>query len=266
MQIDGYATRHATCVLCPNPGPMTLDGTNTWVVRDPDTGDAAVVDPGPRDEEHLRRVARTAGERLAVTLVTHHHPDHTDGLRYFRELTGAPVRAVDAAHCDGGAVLRDGETVPVGGLRLRVLATPGHTSDSACFHLPEDDAVLTGDTVLGRGTTVLADSAGLAGYMRSLYRLRDLVDSAGVSVLLPGHGPACSEPWAKLTSYVEHREERLSQVAEAVRAGAREPADVVARVYTDLDPQTRPAAEWSVRAQLRYLAERGDIPAAAGET
>ncbi|MUL44114.1 MBL fold metallo-hydrolase [Streptomonospora sp. PA3] len=267
MRIDGSGTLRANCVLCPNPGPMTLDGTNTWVLREPGARGVIVVDPGPHDERHLERVARTVqeqGAQVAVTLLTHHHPDHSDGARYFSELTGAPVRAVEPELRIGGDGLSDGDTVEVDGLQLRVLATPGHTADSLCLHLPADDVVLTGDTVLGAGTTMIADD-GLAAYMDSLHRLRELTESAGVRALLPGHGPICTEPRDKLAEYIGHREARLAQITAAVEAGDRTAEEIVARVYAGIEEGVVPAARSSVRAQLRYLAKRGDIPAELGE-
>ncbi|GAB3206429.1 MBL fold metallo-hydrolase [Marinactinospora thermotolerans] len=263
MRIDGSGTLRASCVLCPNPGPMTLDGTNTWVLREPGTRGVVVVDPGPHDERHLERVARTVqeqGAQVAVTLLTHRHSDHSAGAPYFSELTGAPVRSVDPAHRIGAEGLADGEVIDVDGLELRVIATPGHTADSVSFHLPADDVVLTGDTVLGRGTTVLAEDGDLGAYMDSLTRLRSLVAAEGIRALLPAHGPICTEPLAWIDSYIGHREERLAQITDAVEAGAATSDEIVARVYAGIDPDVLPAARASVRAQLRYLAKRGDVP------
>lgn len=263
MRIDGSGTLRANCILCPNPGPMTLDGTNTWILREPGARWVVVVDPGPHDERHLERVARTVqeqGAQVAVTLLTHHHFDHAEGARYFSELTGSPVRAVHPEVRIGGDGFTDGETIDVDGLELRVLATPGHTADSVAFHVPADDIVLTGDTVLGRGTTVISDDGDLADYLDSLNRLSDLVRTTDVRALLPGHGPICTEPLSKVETYIEHREERLAQIAAAVRGGAATPGEVVDHVYSDIDESLRGAAELSVRAQLRYLAKRGDVP------
>lgn len=263
MRIDGSGTLRSSCVLCPNPGLMTLDGTNTWVLREPGSRGAVVVDPGPDDECHLERVVRTVQERgagVAAGLITHNHPDHTDGVPYLAELTGAPVHAVDPGVRAGGEGLRDGQTFNVDGLEIGVLATPGHTDDSVCFLLEADGALLTGDTVLGHGTTVIDGDDGLAPYMRSLYRLRDLVREHGVRVLLPGHGPMLHEPARVLQHYIDHRESRLEQVREAVEAGAAGAEDVVARVYPDVDEEIRFAALASVRAQLRYLASHGGLP------
>ncbi|MEY9214213.1 MBL fold metallo-hydrolase [Thermobifida halotolerans] len=264
MRIDGSGTLRASCVLCPNPGPMTLDGTNTWVLREPGARSVLVVDPGPDHERHLERVARMVqeqGSQVTQTLLTHGHADHSAGARYFSELTGSQVRAVDPRHRISGDGLTDGETIEADGLEVRVLHTPGHTADSVSFHLPADDVIITGDTVLGRGTAVIADDGGdLGDYLKSLTLLRDLVNSADIRALLPAHGPVCTEPLLKLTYYIEHREERLGQISDAVAAGADSLAEVVDRVYGDVDESVRFAAESSVRAQLRYLIKRGDVP------
>ena len=256
----GAATARAQCVLAPNPGPMTLDGTNTWVLAEPGSSAAAVVDPGPLDEGHLRRVVASvegAGRRVALTLLTHGHPDHSAGARRFAELTGSPVRALDPAHRLGDEGLGEGDVVEAAGLELRVLATPGHTADSLSFLLVADAAVLTGDAVLGRGTTVVASPDGRLGdYLASLRRLRDLAEASRARLLLPGHGPVLPDALAAVQSYLRHRAERLSQVEAALAAGARTAPDVVRAVYADVDPVLWPAAELSVRAQMEYLAGR----------
>lgn len=263
MRIDGSGTLRASCVLCPNPGPMTLEGTNTWILREPGARGVVVVDPGPHDERHLERVARTVqeqGAQVLMTLLTHRHPDHAEGGRYFSELTGAPVHAVDPAVRVGGRGLSDGEVLEADGLEVRVIATPGHTDDSVCLMVEADGAILTGDTILGRGTTVIDGDDGLAPYMKSLYRLRDLVREYDVRTLLPAHGPVLTSPAETLDSYIDHRESRLAQVLEAVRAGATGVEEIVDRVYPDVDEQIRFAAVSSVRAQLRYLSVRGELP------
>lgn len=264
----GAGTPRATCVLAPNPGPMTLDGTNTWVLGEPGSKEAVVVDPGPLHEGHLRAVlaaAEGAGRRVALVLLTHGHLDHSEGARRLAETTGTAVRALDPAQRLGEEGLGEGDAVTVGGLELRVLATPGHTADSLSFLLPADAAVLTGDTVLGRGTTVVAHPEGrLADYLGSLRRLLELTGPGSgfpVGTLLPGHGPVLSDAAAAVEHYLRHRAERLDQVAAALAAGAREPEQVVRTVYADVDPVLWPAAERSVRAQLDYLRERAGLPA-----
>ena len=243
-------TSTAAVVLAPNPGPMTLDGTNTWVLREPSSPSCVVIDPGPLVEQHLAEVASHGP--VEVVLLTHGHLDHSEGARRLAELTGAPVRALDPAHRLGEEGLAEGDVVAAAGLELRVLATPGHTSDSLSFVLP--DAVLTGDTVLGRGSTVVAHPDGvLADYLASLRRLRDL----GERTVLPGHGPELPSAGAAAEQYLAHREARLEQVRAAVEAGAVEAEAVVRTVYADVDPALWPAATLSVRAQLRHLADGG---------
>jgi glyoxylase-like metal-dependent hydrolase (beta-lactamase superfamily II) len=166
----------------------------------------------------------------------------------------APVRALDPALRLGADGLADGDVVELDGLELRVMATPGHTSDSLSFVLPAEAAVLTGDTVLGRGTSVVAHPDGrLADYLVSLERLLALAEAAEVATLLPGHGPVLGEARAVLDYYLTHRRERLVAVASALHQGDRTAAEVVRRVYADVDSVLWPAAELSVQAQLDYL-------------
>jgi glyoxylase-like metal-dependent hydrolase (beta-lactamase superfamily II) len=229
----------------PNPGPMTLDGTNTWVL--PEHGVA--IDPGPADEGHLKAVA--ASGPITKILLTHGHADHVEGAARLSELLGGvPVRAADPAHCIDGEPLAEGEDVD----GLRVLAVPGHTADSIAFHL--DGAVFTGDTILGRGTTVVAWPDGnLGDYLASLRRLEGL----GPVPVLPGHGPALADCAAAARYYLQHRLARLEQVRAARAAGAETAEQVVRVVYADVDPVLWPAAEWSVRAQLAYLDTENEL-------
>ncbi|MET9547008.1 MULTISPECIES: MBL fold metallo-hydrolase [unclassified Streptomyces] len=261
--LSGPATARAVNVLAPNPSAMTLDGTNTWIVSEPDSPLAVVVDPGPLDDAHLSRVIETAakaGKRVALTLLTHGHPDHAEGAARFAELTRTHVRALDPALRLGEEGLAAGDVITTGGLELRVVATPGHTADSLCFHLPADRAVLTGDTILGRGTTMVAHPDGRLGdYLDSLRRLRSLAVDDGVHTVLPGHGPVLEDAQGAVEFYLAHRANRLAQVETAVENGHTEAADVVAHVYADVDRSLWPAAELSVRAQLDYLREHGLI-------
>ena len=256
----GPVGERARCVLAPNPSPMTLDGTNTWVLLEPGSSDAVVVDPGPDDATHLRTVldvVHDLGARVAVSLLTHGHLDHSGGARTFHELTGAPVRALDPLQRLGSEGLAAGDEVTAGGLRLEVVATPGHTSDSLSFLLPADAAVLTGDTVLGRGTTVVAHPDGrLADYLESLQRLGSLANAGRITEVLPGHGPALDHAADVIERYLVHRQQRLEQVRAAVAGGASSPRQVVEVVYADVDRALWPAAELSVRAQLDYLSSR----------
>ncbi|TQM29250.1 MBL fold metallo-hydrolase [Nocardia bhagyanarayanae] len=249
-------TPTAAVLLADNPGQMTLDGTNTWILRAPDASEYVVVDPGPKDKKHSEAIASVTDGKIALTLITHRHHDHTGGIERLVKLTGTPVRAKDPEFLRGAdAPLADGEVIEAAGLRIGVLATPGHTADSLSFVL--DDAVLTGDTILGSGTTVLDSTDGtLADYLGSLDRL---IEAGAGKALLPAHGPDHPDLEPVARYYIQHRRERLDQVRAALAelgpdAGAMA---VVRKVYADVDKRLWPAARSSVQAQLEYLrAER----------
>ncbi|MQA09185.1 MAG: MBL fold metallo-hydrolase [Pseudonocardiaceae bacterium] len=246
-------TPFASVLLENNPSAMTLDGTNTWVLRAPDSESCVIVDPGHHEIEHLERVAGCGPAE--VVLLTHHHPDHVEGAPWLAGRLGVSVRAFDPVLCLDAVSLEDGELLQLGGLRLRVRHTPGHTGDSVCLETEHDGvrAVLTGDTVLGRGTTVIAHPDGALGdYLRSL---RLLVEVPAGTVGLPGHGPELADLAETARYYLEHREQRLDQVRAALRELGDEatPRQVVEHVYADVDPSLWGPAEWSVRAQLDYL-------------
>ncbi len=252
-------TPRATLVRADNPGVMTLDGTNTWVLREPGHRGVVVLDPGPLDEAHLQRVLDVAGRdggRVELVLFSHWHPDHTDAIDRFFELTGAPARALDEKWCRDAEPLEDGELLDVDGLSIRVMATPGHTMDSICLVLPAEASLLSADTMLGKGTTVVAHPDGALGpYLDSLRAIRGLATVGEVVRVLPGHGPVIDEPLRVVDAYLSHRAERLQQVRDAVAAGDTTPMQVVERVYADVDRSVWFAAEMSVRAQLDYLAQ-----------
>lgn len=249
-------TPTAAVLLADNPSQMTLDGTNTWLLRAPDSDSFVVVDPGPKDKKHTAAIVDATGGQIALTLITHHHHDHTGGIDHLVKATGTPVRAVDPGHVRGGVPLAGGEVIEESGVRITVLATPGHTTDSVSFLL--DDAVLTGDSVLGHGTTVLESAPGaLAAYLASLEQLLEF--GAG-RALLPAHGPDHPDLAPVARYYLTHRRERLDQVRAALaELGANAGAmAVVRKVYADVDKRLWPAARSSVQAQLEYLrAERG---------
>ena len=252
------------CVLAPNADLMTLDGTNTWVLREPGARRSVVVDPGPSIATHLDAVAEAAGE-VGVVLLTHHHHDHAEAAREFAERVGCGVRALDPAYRLGGEGLGEGDVVEVDGLEVRVVATPGHTADSLSFVLPAERAVLTGDTVLGRGTTVVAHPDGqLGAYLDSLDRLHALAEAQEAVTVWPGHGPVIDDALGALDFYIAHRQDRLAQVESALEtlrsaphpeglAADELPRRVVEIVYQDVDPVLWGAAELSVRAQIAYL-------------
>jgi glyoxylase-like metal-dependent hydrolase (beta-lactamase superfamily II) len=226
-----------------------------------------VIDPGPEIASHLDTLAEVAGD-VAVVLLTHGHHDHSEAAKSFAERMGCGVRALDPAHRLGDEGLVDGDVVEVDGLEVRIVGTPGHSSDSLSFVLPAEHAVLTGDTVLGRGTTVVAHPDGkLGAYLDSLHRLHALAEAREVTQVWPGHGPVIADALAVLDFYLAHRRERLDQVRAALEelkaaphpeglAVDELPRLVVERVYADVDPVLWGAAELSVRAQIDYLHPR----------
>jgi len=252
-------TNYLRLLVAPNAGPMTLDGTNTWIIGDPSLAPPAVVDPGPMDEDHLSAIVQACGGAIAMIILTHGHSDHSEAAAELASRAGCGVRAADPAFQIGHHGLLDRDAVLLGGVGFEVFATPGHTSDSCSLLLRGEfdnvSRLLTGDMVLGRGTTVINHPDGnLADYFESLDLLTELVDSYDVVEILPGHGPRVADPTRWLDFYRAHRLERLDQVREALASGDDSAAAVVARVYADVDQSLWPAAEESVRAQLDYLA------------
>jgi glyoxylase-like metal-dependent hydrolase (beta-lactamase superfamily II) len=245
-------TPSASVLLADNPGRMRLDGTNTWILRHRHSAGLVVVDPGPADLSHITRIAGVGSVELI--LVSHRHGDHSAGVDHLVDLTGAPVRSVRPEFLRGpGERLVDGEVIEAGGLRIGVVLTPGHTADSACFVL--EDAVLTADTILGRGTSVLDEEDGdLRDYLDSLRRLGGYRNRA----VLPGHGPELADLRSACHTYLEHRHHRLEQVRTALGVLGEDAsaAQIVKTVYRDLDFGLQKAALATVNAQLRYLRDQ----------
>lgn len=244
----------AACILAPNPSIWTLDGTNTWILGA--GAEAVIVDPGPEIPAHLEAIdahLQLHEQRPIAILLTHGHPDHSDGAKALGARLGTSVRALDPAFRLGAEGLGEGDVVAADGLEVRVVATPGHTEDSLSFFVP-GEGLLTGDTILGRGTTVIAWPDGrLADYLASLQRLRALAESSGAAAVLPGHGPVLADPVGVIDAYLEHRLARLEQVRAIVDSGVVEIDEIVSIVYADVPREVWPAASLSVRAQVEYL-------------
>lgn len=255
---SGVVSDFAECVLAPNPSAWTLDGTNTWIIGAVD-GPCVVVDPGPLTNGHREAIIDALERRNAkpsAVLLTHGHIDHSEGAVELADHLGVAVRAWSPEFSSRGDenTLVNGDRIDVQGAELMVLATPGHSSDSVCFLV--EDCVFTGDTVLGRGTSLIAHPDGQLGeYLLSLQALADVCSERGVRALMPGHGPVLEEPTNVVEGYLAHRRDRLQQVALAMRDGAVSAREIVERVYIGIPAEVIPAAEATVRAQLHYLAE-----------
>lgn len=253
-----------TRVLAPNPSPMTLDGTNTYVVGAPGSGQAVVVDPGPADAAHLAAVEQVLAARdarVVAVLVTHHHGDHAEAAAPWSSHFGAPVAAGSAVAGPSGQVLEPGARLALAGTTVGVVPTPGHTRDHLAFRL-ESGAVLVGDHVLGRGTSVVTHPEGdVVAYLKSLRRVHDL----GPAALYCGHGPELTEdPGAVLDFYAAHRAFREAQVLDALAAGARTVEELVERIYAAVPQHLWPAAAQSTRATLGKLQAEGRVVELAG--
>jgi glyoxylase-like metal-dependent hydrolase (beta-lactamase superfamily II) len=236
-------------VTADNPGPFTLQGTNTWLVgRDP----CFVVDPGPLMEAHVQRVLADARDRGGIggIAVTHDHLDHVGAGAELRERAGGVP--VGAARWEGADVrLSDGDEFGP----LRALATPGHASDHLAF--VAGGACFTGDAVLGEGSVfVWPDPGAMRSYLDALGRLRALE----LTVICPGHGPVVLDPAAKLDEYVAHRLERERRLVAALDAGLRTADELLDRVWSDAPAALRPAATVTLAAHLDKLDEEGRLP------
>ena len=236
------AERHPDGVVrvrAPNPSPMTLDGTNTYVAA------GWAIDPGPADEGHLQAVLAAAGGRLDGILLTHAHPDHSDGAERLAELAGGVAAILPD---------RDGPVGP-----FEAVLTPGHAPDHVCLLL--DGACFAGDLVMGTGSVFIMPGEGsLSAYLDSLRRIRAL----GLDVLCPGHGPYVWDPAAKLDEYVAHRLERERLLLEALDAGARDTDELLDRAWADAPPELRPVAALSLQAHMDKLREEDRLPADLG--
>ena len=237
-------------VLAPNAGPLTLDGTRTYVVG---RRRVVVIDPGPAARVHLEAVVAAVGAaQVTAVAVTHDHPDHAGGGEALAGRLGAPLRAAAAG------TLADGDALQTDAGALIAVATPGHTPDHVAFHWPAGGAVFVGDLLLGGLDTALvaAPEGNLGEYLASLERVRSL----GARVLYPAHGPAFEDAAAALDAYVRHRRDRERQVLAALGGGAARAGELVDAVYGPaLAAALRVAAEGAVVAYLEHLAAAGQV-------
>jgi glyoxylase-like metal-dependent hydrolase (beta-lactamase superfamily II) len=234
--VEGPGHPEVVRIIAPNSGPMTLEGTNTYIYgADP----CVAIDPGSGEEQHLEAIRGAAAERggIGLVLLTHSHEDHTGGA----DQLGAEVKLPGEGEIHGG---------------LRVLATPGHAADHVCF-LSEDGVCFSGDLVLGLGSTIVPPGGGsLVAYMKSLRRLQ----AEPIELICPGHGPWITDPAAKLAEYVEHREMRERRLLAALKRGERSRAALLAEAWDDIPIELLPMAAMAMEAQLEKLEAEGRLP------
>jgi glyoxylase-like metal-dependent hydrolase (beta-lactamase superfamily II) len=251
-----------TLVRAPNAGPMTLSGTNTWLIGAP----AWVIDPGPAEPGHIERVWEAAQARggIAGIVLTHNHLDHSQAVPELRVRSGAPVAAGVATMTHSGGfeepalpglepdvLLHDGDAVGP----LQAIATPGHSADH--MSLLAEGVLFCGDTVLGEGSVFIPPGGGsLTAYLDSLRRLAGL----SLEALCPGHGPVVWDPAAKLQEYLEHRLDRERRLLEALARGLRSTGELLDDVWDDAPAALRPAAALTLESHLDKLAQEGRLP------
>jgi len=236
-------------IVASNPGPMTLEGTNTYLYG---SGPCAVIDPGPDDAGHIEAVSAAAEQRggIGLILLTHSHGDHAAGAERLAVAAG-----MEATRPSGAPPV----VLPVDGEEhagLRAVATPGHAADHVCL-LSGDGVCFSGDLVLGEGSTfVPPDGGSLTAYMDSLRRIQ----AEEVELICPGHGPWITDPAAKLAEYVEHREMRERRLIAALERGERSREALLAEVWDDVPDEVRPAAALVMEAHLEKLEAEGKLP------
>lgn len=256
-------------VVADNPGPFTFTGTGTYIVGH---GEVAVIDPGPASDDHLQALLATLdGERVTDILVTHTHLDHSPLAKPLARLTGASIHAAvpPAPHADGptleegdddafapDVVARDGHGVSGPGWTLETLETPGHASNHLCFALKEENALFSGDHIMGWSTTVVSPPDGDMG---AYYASLDKVAARGFATLWPTHGPPITDVAPFIAAYRAHRLQREAQVLEQLAAGPRAIADMVPVIYAAVDPRLWPAASHSMLAHLIHLVRSGVV-------
>ena len=264
-------------VVANNPGPFTYLGTGTYIIG---KGEVAVIDPGPDMPDHLEALlAALEGETVTHILVTHHHTDHSPLARPLQEKTGAKIYgcAVGAKAGDSAVITEAGHDLDFSpdidiygggavfegpGWTLEAIATPGHTSNHICFALKEENALFSGDHIMGWSTTVVSPPDGdMTAYMDSL----DKVKARGFDILWPTHGPPVRDVAPFIEAYIAHRRAREAQVLKALADGHGRIKDMIPTLYAEVDKRLWPAAARSVLGHMIDLVRRGIVVTDAPE-
>jgi glyoxylase-like metal-dependent hydrolase (beta-lactamase superfamily II) len=250
-----------TLLRAPNPSPMTLEGTNGYVLA-VGPGTLVAIDPGIEDHAHIAAfvaAARDTRAQYAAILVTHGHPDHAPGAVALSRETGAPVLAHPAATFPHDRTLEDGAKLAFEDDTITVLHTPGHARDHLVFWLENERALFTGDVVIGRGTVVIAPPSGdMRAYQATLARLLATYGDLALTIY-GGHGPVIRDPRAKLREYIAHREAREEQIVELLHEHPATIPELVGEIYHDVDRGLWPAAARQVLAYLIALGREGRV-------
>jgi len=256
-------------VMVPDENPMHPDYTCIYIAG---KGQVLAIDSGEAiDRYHwFIKGYLAAVERAEIALagITHHHADHSGNLKWIRSELNAEIIAPREGlpllrgklPRSGVSTFTDGQVIDLdGGVRLRVLFTPGHSTDSVCYYLEEEGVLFSGDTLLGSSTTTVHD---LASYRRSLQKLADLPN---LKVICPGHGRLIWDPRERIQMYINHRNMREQQILAALREGGAQTSwDIMLKLYPDIDKRLRRAAENNVRAHLVQLEQEGRVRAYPG--
>ena len=256
-------------VVANNPGPFTFKGTGTYIIG---RGEVAVIDPGPDMADHLKALLdAVAGERVTHILTTHTHADHSPLSMPMARETGATIYGRAAPELDAAAVrleeaeddafrpdvsVADGQRLQGPGWTLEAIATPGHISNHICYALIEENALFSGDHVMGWSTTVISPPHG---DMTDYYASLDKVAARDFAILWPTHGPPITEVAPFLAEYKAHRLERERQILDQLAQGHHRIPEMIPQMYAAVDPRLHPAAAHSVLAHMIHLVRQGVI-------